>query len=291
MRSSRALWSFAGVGLLAWTLGTAVVSCGDSSSPPGPDLGVGDLAETPADLAATGPDLRPPPDLQCGGPEYFVGFGLLPTEQKIECRCGCVIDRFSNNVISGFWGTPVIQTATLTPTLNGLVVNVAPGDGGAGVGALSSSAGSIPFYLTGDFDLSVDYELPDVIPPDAHAILRVAIGGTSVYVIERERGLDGVERYKATLGGVAPISRATTARSGTLRLVRSGFTLRAEADGQLVSQFGGATLERLPILLTAGVSQAGCDVVGGARPDAGSCSATVVWRNLQLRSGTIVDRP
>jgi hypothetical protein len=292
MRSTRARWWWAGVGLLAWTLGIGTVACDDSSSPPpgGADLGVGDLAALPVEDLG-GPDLRPPADLQCGGPVYFAGFGLLPTEQKIECRCGCVIDPFTNNVIAGFWGTPIIEMATLTPTVNGLVVNVSPGAGGAGVGALSSAAGTIPFYLAGDFDLSVEYELPDVLPPDAHAILRVAAGGANVYIIERERGLDGVERYKATLGGVQPVSRTSSATRGTLRLQRSGFTLRAEADGQLVSQFTGATLERLPILVTAGLSQAGCDVAGGARPDAGTCAATVIWRNLQLRSGTLVDRP
>jgi hypothetical protein len=265
-----------------------VAACGDSSN--NDDLGVGnDLGVSTEDFAGL-PDLRPPADLQCGGPEYFTGFGLLATEQRIDCRCGCVVDRFANNVISGYWGTPIIETATLTPTLDGLVVQVAPGAGGAGVGALSSSAGAIPFYLDGDFDLAVDYRLFDVLPPDAHAILRVSIGGTDVYTVERERGLDGVERYRATLGGIQPVTRATTATSGTMRLVRSGFTIRAEADGQMLTQFTGATRARLPILVTLGLTQAGCDVQGGARPDGGSCAATVVWQNLRLASGTLVDR-
>jgi hypothetical protein len=284
----RALVSCAGAGLVL-ALSLSFASCGDQTND-GHDLGAGDdLAASTGDLSGAA-DLAPPADLECAGPEYFVGFGLVSTEQRIECRCGCVIDRFANNVISGFWGTPIIETAVLTPTLDGLVAQVMPSDGGAGVAALSSSAGAIPFFLDGDFDLAVDYRLPDEIPPDAHAILRVSIGGTDVYTIERERGLDGEERYRATLGGIAPVTRPTTAHSGTLRLVRSGFTIRAEADGQTVTQFTGATRARLPILVTLGLTEAGCAVAGGARPDGGACAATVIWQNLRLASGTLVDR-
>jgi hypothetical protein len=271
---------------LALVLAALAAGCGDDSAN---DLGVADGG---ADLSAAADaaadqsvaiDLAPL-DATCGL-ERFAGFipGSL-TLQRVDCTCGCVIDSFESNIVSGYWGKPTVGNATYDPMLGvGLGISLAtPDGGGAAIGALNSLSALEPFYLDGDFDLLVDYSLSGPLPDDSHVLLTVQdTSPTGKYILERERTLAGGDDYAATLGGVGAVTLATSAASGTLELERNGATVKAIADGTAVSQFTGAGTARMSLILTGAL--ASCP--------GGGCEFTVVFHNARMTRGALTDRP
>jgi hypothetical protein len=214
----------------------------------------------------------------------FPGFGgTSGAERRYDCPCGCTIDPLTSGAgISTLWNV-TNQHATFVPGTTGLAVTVDGTQGTPAIGGLGSFNPAAPFYLDGDFDLLIDYELVGTPPPNAHAILRVdnlKTGLNGVYTVERQTTGASANQYSAALAGILPVSVATTATSGTLELKRNGFTLQAIADASMVTQFTGAVQDRLAILITAGL-----DSCAG-----GGCSFTVRWKNLRLNSGSLVDR-
>jgi hypothetical protein len=165
----------------------------------------------------------------------------------------------------------------------GLAIALAtPDGGGASVGAVNSLSPVEPFWLDGDFDLLVDYRLTGPLPDDAHVLLTVQDATpTGHYVVARERLAGSGDVYSATLGGIAKITLATTAASGTLELQRNGAAIKALADGAAVSQFTGAGTARVQLILTGAL--ASCAGTG--------CAFTVVFSNARLTRGAITDRP
>jgi hypothetical protein len=268
-----------------------LAACGGESTNDGGADGGRDMAVTvedmpvPRDLAGA--------DLTCTL-RTFMGFpGTSASLRRLDCPCGCILDAFAGTTI-GWWQPVTGPGASFSPTTSGLYATAAPTDAGTAVAGLSSVGLTYSFYLDGDFDLSVDWRFADVPPPDAHAIAKVLVvnGASNLgYSIERQRTLASVDEFTAQLGGIAPVSSATSEVSGTLRLVRTGFTIEAWANGTKVSQFTGATNARLGLILSAAQSEAGCAVDGGARPDGGACEVTVVWTNARLAVGSLVDRP
>jgi hypothetical protein len=256
-------------------------ACDDTNAGTGQDGGVGDLATGSADLTAIPQDLSGY-DATCAL-QKFQGFpGTSPSLRRLDCPCGCVIDPFETTLIAGYWNGSV-QDTTFNPTVTGLAVTPSPPDGGAAFASLTSINPSDPFFLDGDFDLLVDYQLLTTLPNDSHATLEVnnlKPPTNSTYSIERQRSTGGVEQYQAAVAGIQPVSQATAATSGTLELKRTGFTLAALADGTEVTRFTGAVQDRLAILLSAGLG----DCTGAG------CSFTVKWHNLRLVTGSLVDR-
>jgi hypothetical protein len=242
------------------------------------------------DLAASG-DLAAPsgvgdlgPDLSACVPRMFLGFfGTSDTPRSLDCTCGCVIDSFDGQFVASYWGNPHTTNAVFQGqpgTGLALTLTHAPG-AGVESGGLNSFSPVAPFFLAGDFDVLVDYKLLTPLPPDTHLVLGVQpkLGSDSV---ERARAADGSDQVAANLGG-ALVTQASAATAGTLELQRTGGTVAALVDGIKVAQSVGGALE--PVALTLAGAIASCSVDGGA-----SCSATLVWHNLRMKSGSLVDR-
>jgi hypothetical protein len=265
---------------LAIAAACLLAGCGDDVAN---DLGAPADLSALADAAADhGVDLAPL-DATCTL-QRFTGFFVgSPTEQRLDCTCGCIVDDFDSNIVNGYWGKPTAGNASYDPMPgNGLGVVVAtPDGGGASIGGLNSLAPVEPFYLDGDFDLLVDWKAA-ALPNDAHVIL-TAQDGTALghYAVERTRDVGGNDLYVATLGGIAPVSAATTATSGTLELKRTGATVQALADGAPISQFTGAGTARMSLILT--VALASCS--------GGGCEFEGVFHHARMTRGAIVDRP
>ena len=238
-----------------------------------PDGGQGDLGVADEGV----PDLQRPPDAQCTF-ERFSGFlGTVPSERRLDCRCGCSVDTFDEAAVQPFW-TAVTQNARVRPQTNiGVGFELEPSDGGMSSAALQSTGPGASFFLDGDFDLLVDYFAGAAPPPGAALLLEVG-----AYAIVRDRS-DAGGRYAARGPGGA-LSISTSALAGTLELTRAGGTVSAFADGQKLGDVGAGDSTRLQLALRA---QGRCDVAddGGA-----GCQFVTVWHNLRLTKGALVDR-
>lgn len=269
-----------------------LVGCGDDSGSRDGAGGPGDGGDASATVGDGGGADLLGVDLTCTY-GVFPGFpGLSNSERRFDCGCGCTVDPFTTTVVSGLW-SGTIQGASFHPTAGGLEVTVDTSQASPAIGGLSSTLASNQFYLDGDFDLLVDYQLETPLPPAAKVLLQVdnlKNPADSVYTIERSTSVAGGNAYRAELAGIQPVEVATTAQSGTLELKRSGFTLQAIADGNVVTQYVSAVPDRMAMLVTAGL--AGCSMDGGAPVDGSfaGCRFTVRWRNLRLVSGSLVDR-
>jgi len=268
-------------GLLPFVLLALVAGCDHND-----DLNDGGVADLSVvfDDAGNPLDLSAPGDLLCV-PQTFGGFfGVTPSERRFDCSCGCTVDPFTGSVVAGFWNSAV-PGATFAPSTNGLSVSVTSSDGGVAIGALNSLNPASPFYIDGDFDLLIDYQLVGTPPQGAHLILstlnETLPGSSGTYRVERERDGAGTHQYSAELGGISPVKLATSATQGTLELQRTGFAFRALADGTQVTQFLGGAKARMTIVLTAALD-VGCTGPG--------CELQIVWRNLRLKQGALVDR-
>lgn len=266
-------------------LALAAGGCDDDTTSTAADLaaGGGDDLAAPADLAG---------DLGCTV-RQFPGFpGVQTSEARFDCPCGCMIDTMDENAVSPLWGASTTSGARFQPLPNVGLAVVLQSAGGLEQGGLASEAGpSFPsqFYLDGDFDLLVDYDLGPTPPPgEAHLVLGVrkptTLSGTTQYEVEREHGADGSDAYATMLGGVPPVTQPTTATHGTLELKRQHFTLTSYADGQLISTLIASEAGRSVVTLAAAL-------VGCSDVDAGSCSFAPRWHHVRLASGTIVNLP
>jgi hypothetical protein len=255
----------------------------------------GDLAAGNGDGGGGAPDLTGA-DLTC---TYgtFPGFpGVSASERSFDCSCGCTLDSFQNpTMVSGFWNGTNASASWFVPSAMGLDAVVDSSQAAPAIAGLSSILASNQWYLTGDFDLLVDYEIIGGMVADGHAILQVnnlKMPADSTYTIERERTHAGMDQYTGTVGGIipVPVSVASTSTSGTLELKRNGFTIQAIADGSMVTQYTGAVQDRLAVLVT--VADSNCALDGGAPVDGSvpGCRLTVRWKNLRLSSGVVVDR-
>jgi hypothetical protein len=268
-------------GLLPLVLLASLAGCSkdDNSN----DGGTGDMAVqlddggNPLDLTIVSGDMV------CANQVFAGFFGVTPSERRLECACGCTVDPFTGAVVAGYWNSAV-PGATFLPSANGLGVSVAS-DGGVEIAALNSLNPASPFFIDGDFDLLVDYQISGTPPNGSHIILNTLNetlpGATGTYRVARERSATGTDQYSAELGGIAPVKLATSATQGTLRLERTGFTFRASGDGNQVTQFLAGAKARMTIVLTAALD-AGC--TGPA------CTLSITWKNLRLAKGALVDR-
>jgi hypothetical protein len=262
-----------------------VGGCGDDTTM-GPGAG-GDLAmpmPPGEDLSSSGSD---------GGCSFrgFPGFaGDNSVFRRFDCSCGCSIDSFENNLINDNWGINHTSGAMFVPMQGvGLGVSLVS-SGNLEQGGLTSEGPIARFYLDGDFDILVDYDLGATAPPgESHLLLGVrlptTLTGTPVYEVERLHGADGSDAYGTMLGGVPSVYLPTTATHGTLRLTRRGYLLTSYADGQKVSMLIAQTAGRLVVTLAA--TLAGCTA-----PDAGStCGYTPRWHLLHMQTGSLVNQP
>jgi hypothetical protein len=251
--------------------------CDDDTSLPAI---VHDLSVGAFDFASA-PDLSSRVDAGCTR-QLFGGFaGLSDFERRVDCTCGCTIDAFEGNMVAGFWATPASTNTVFAPTSTGMQVALRR-SGMTEFGTLASLAPIGPFYLDGDFDVSVEYRLTGDVPPDAQAMLALSTP-TTTHSVERARLPDGSDVARALFAGVAPVAIPDSSTTGTIDFIRQGSTLEAIVDGVLVSKLTGAGTARLSLALTA--------TLAACAPDAGdTCSFTMVWHNLKMIGGALVDR-
>jgi hypothetical protein len=260
--------------------------CGDSSSHG--DGGSGDDQGVPSD-GGSGDLAGVTTDASCL-PREFLGFaGDNSVFHQQDCSCGCMIDRFENNTVNTIWGRSVTSASVVfTPMQNvGLGISLTTNGATLENGGLASEGPTAQFYLDGDFDVSVDYDLGATPPPgESHLVLGTrtpgTTGGTLHYEVERYHHDDGSDSYETNLGGVAKSGGSTTATHGTLRLTRVGFVLTSYADGQQISTLIAQNGDRLLLTLAATLSTCG----GGSGP----CSYTPRWHLLNLASGHLVNQ-
>lgn len=255
-------------------------ACTDDDDKPGADLaavsdqGIGDL---PGDQQA-GPDLA---ECQYG---TFLGLGEVDNEQTFACTCGCLIDGLQGSFISGTWSVITSLNGTATAMGASGVELAATSTGDVEFAGLSSLPGINPFYLDGDFEISLDYEL-DTVSPDARVRLITQTQGgppTGTFLVERVRNTDGVDRFAGLTGEVAAVAVETDQTSGTLTLRRLGATFTAYADGQLIGQLSGGSVARLHIIANAGMRSCGVD--------GGTCEVKARIKNLRLQFGTLINK-
>lgn len=268
----------------------AAAGCGDDTT--SKSGGSADLSAPTGgdDLAVAGPDLS-----SCTF-RSFAGYpGTNETPFTFDCSCGCMIDAFDNNTLNGNWGSSTANGASFAPVMNvGLGLSL-PSSAGAtnSTGALASLASEGPtaqFFLAGDFDVQVDYDLHAAAPPgESHLILGLrkpnVVQGLAIYQVERAREPDGSEVYATQLGGVPTVQVATTATQGTLRITRAGFTVTAYADGQKLSTLIAQEAGRLELTLAGELN--GCMSLDGGT----TCSYQPSWHHLQLNHGTLANQP
>src|SRR5262245_9822793 len=130
--------------------------CSDDNGGAGGDGGA-DLSAGAIDFAAA--DLTSPSrDMTCAFSTFGGFFGASSTEQRFDCPGGCSIDTFQGNQVSSLWNGSV-QSSMLKPTATGLEITPEPADGGVAFAGLSSVNPGGKFFLDGDFDLLIDYQL------------------------------------------------------------------------------------------------------------------------------------
>ncbi len=256
--------------------------CGDDSTMTGGgDLGAGDDLAAPsgADLSACTTQLFP----------TFTGVQTSP--MRFDCPCGCIIDPMDGDTLNPMWGATHTANAGFAPMAGvGLGMSLTWAGGPTPEQAGLYSVGPIAqFFLDGDFDMLIDYDLATAPPGESHLVLSVrdpgTVQGLSVFEVERAHLADGTDEYSTMLGGVPPVALPTAATHGTLRLTRQGYTVSAYGDGQKISTLIAQKAGRVAVNLAA--TLAGCTT-----SDAGAtCGYTPRWRALRLATGTLVNLP
>lgn len=254
-----------------------------------------DSTSGPADLSAGGGgqgggvDLSVTGDLiSCG--RAFNGFnGVQTSTAFFACPCGCTIDSMEASVVNPMWGATHTPNSSFAP-----IAGVALGEqlrfaGSVEQLGLYSVGPTAQFYLDGDFDLRLDYDLVTAPPGQTHLIVSVrdpgAVQSIQTFDIEREQLSDGSNYYATMLGGVPSNMVATSATKGTLRLTRQGFTYTAYGDGNLVSTLIAQKAPRVAVTVTATLNDC-------TTSDAGAtCGYEPRFHNLRLATGTLVNLP
>jgi len=148
-------------------------------------------------------------------------------------QCSSLDDNFGDNTLNpALWAVrdpPAVGTQGLVAETNQRleITNNAAGQSGAGIAS--------HWFLTGDFDVQVDYHLLNWSASSGHSVqlraLDLPSGSLGGAAISRHSSRPGGEQYVAAFGN-SIVSIPTSDSSGRLRLVRSGTALGAFAyDG------------------------------------------------------------
>jgi hypothetical protein len=266
-------------------LAGATLGCDDDTTSHSGDLGAGgDDQGTGGGSDLAGRDL-----LTCN--RMFNGFNGVQTSLAVfECTCGCVVDGMESSVLNPMWGATKTANSNFAP-----LAGVALGEdlhyaGSVEQLGLYSVGPTAQFFLDGDFDLLVDYDLVSSPPGQTHVLIGVRDPGVvqsiQTFDIEREQLSDGNNYYATMLGGVPSNMVATTATHGTLRLTREGFTYKSFGDGINVSTLIAQKAPRVAVTVTATLNDCSTNDGGGA-----TCGYQPRLHNLRLASGTLVNLP
>ena len=265
-------------------LALLLCGCGDDTTAASGDLGAGadDLSSGLGDLAGTG-------DMSCVN-EIFPGFaGVQTSLVYFKCPCGCTIDSFEEGAVNPMWGATSSAGSSFAPIAGvGLGEHLRYSGSDARLG-LYSVAPIAQFFLDGDFDLRVDYDLVSAPPGQTHLLISVrdpgAVMSIQTFDVEREQLSDGSGYYATMLGGVPSNMVPTTATKGTLRITRQGFNYTTYGDGQMVSTLIAQKAPRVAVTVTAALND--CSASDGGA----SCEFQPRFHNVRLASGTLANLP
>jgi hypothetical protein len=253
------------------------------------DLGE-DLSVQPVDdlsVAATdAQDLQTPTDLVCV-PPIFPGFGAGASSPFDCTRCGCVVDDLTNNsdgrwtrTASSGW-TDSISGGTLTMT--GSMVNNFTSD------IFSSES---HFYLQGDFDLLVDYQVSNWPSGGGFELIVQSppgeLGAAAPVATAHTYSSSGMTHLYMRIDSQTAQDTVTTATSGTYEISRVANTLCASRVGG-TPKCGTLTLpSALSVVLEGSVTyNSSCS----SSCTSSCCNFQAQFSNLRLKSGTIVQSP
>jgi hypothetical protein len=261
-------------------------ACDDDSTGKPNDLSAGG-----DDLSSTGGGDLAGSDMSCVY-KTFTGFPPNTTAQTyFKCPCGCAIDTFENASVLPLWGASHSTGATFMPTAMGLDIAVTSSSNTLEQAGLASEGSPTSrFFLDGDFDLRVEYDLGPTPPPGvAKLILGTRkpqmLNGTPQYEVEREQHADGSNFYSSMLGGVPSVAVPTSDTKGVLRMKREGFTVTTYAGTTAITTLIAQEAGRLSMTLNASLQ--GCTA-----SDLGmTCSYTPRWHKIELLSGTLAALP
>jgi hypothetical protein len=200
-----------------------------------------------------------------------------------------VIDPMEESNVNSLWGSTLSSGASWTP-LTGVALGADLRYSGSVVQAGLYSAGPAnQFFLDGDFDLLLDYDMVAKPPGQGHLVLGVRDPGVvmniQTYDVERQQASDGTESYASMLGGVPNVTIPTTAMKGTLRITREGYKYTTYGDGNMVTTLIAQKAGRVAVTATAVLSD--CALSDGGA----SCEWQPRFHNMRLQSGTIVNLP
>ena len=259
--------------------------CGDDTTTASGDMSAGgdDQSFAGADFAGAG-------DLPCTN-RMFNGFNGVQTSLVVfACPCGCTVDAMESTVTNPMWGATKTAGSTFAP-----IAGVALGEdlhysGTVAQLGLYSVGPTAQFFLDGDFDMLVDYDLVSTPPGQSHLLMSVrdpgAVQSIQTFDIEREQLSDGSGYYATMLGGVPSNMIASAATHGTLRLTRSGFTYTSYADGATISTLIAQKAPRVAVSVTGTLND--CSNADGGMS---ACAYQPRFHNLRLASGTLVNLP
>ena len=258
--------------------------CGDDTTDVNGDMSMGG-----DDASASHPDFVVAGDMPCAN-RLFNGFnGVQTSLSYFACPCGCTVDAMESSIVNPMWGASHTANSSFAP-----IAGVALGEdlhysGTVEQLGLYSVGPTAQFFLDGDFDLLVDYDLVSAPPGETHLVVSVrdpgTVQGIQTFEIEREQLADGSSFYATMLGGVPDATVATTATHGTLRMTRQQFTYKTYGDGAMVSMLIAQKAPRVAVTVTATLNGCTTSDMGA------SCSYQPRFHNLRLASGTLVNLP
>ena len=268
--------------LVALLAGTAL-GCDDDTTSHAQDMsaGSGDLIFGGVDLAGG--------DLLCSYRSFNGFVGAQTSLAVFDCACGCTVDGMESSAVNPIWGASHTPSSSFAP-----IAGVGLGEdlhynGSLEQLGLYSVGPTAQFFLDGDFDLLIDYDLVSPPPGETHLVVSVrdpgTVQGIQIFDIEREQLADGSHYYVTMLGGVPSNQIATTATHGTLRMTRQGFTYNTYGDGAAVSTLIAQKAPRVAVTVAATLGGCTTSDMGA------SCNYQPRFHNLRLATGTLVNLP
>ncbi len=243
-----------------------------------------DLTSNNRDITAA-PDLKGAPDLSkpdllCA-PPLFPGFhnGAV---SPFDCRsCGCTIDDFTS-LSTDRWTSNV--PAEWTVALSAGVATFSSSNAGSDNAQLSSDG---HFYLDGDFDMLVDYQI--VTWTTGGGTNLASLGpGSSAPTIQAHVYLSGGQGYYLRVDDMISQPPVVASDHGTFEILRTGSTICAQIVSGPMDCRSASETNRLTVALDTNVNSGGCST---SCTPGNCCVQKSEFRNLRLKSGVIVSTP
>jgi hypothetical protein len=274
----------------------------DLAAPADQQFAVDDLA-APEDLAVVLEDLAPPPDL--AEPDLLPPIDLLPADLRpcvpavflgffdggspnpLPCNCGCELDSLTNPAT---WPAKFNHAISIgwSESVDGGALTVAAPGAQNGEMEVFNSPGK--FYLAGDFDLRLDYDV-DVLPNGGFVQLVVVgspvpDGGNQPYGVAQTYQSTASMRF-SLVADDRSFDVYTLLDTGTLRIRRTAGRLCASVAGEQLCH-EGTSAGNVWLQVSLPVYNAAC---GPACAGSNCCVVKTRVSRLRVTGGQVVLNP